>query len=67
MLLPDGDYVAVQKIHSSDLAMFVNRAEDGMLPSPGDLRNIAKTKVVTRPIYVIACPFNLQRCQGTSR
>ena len=37
--LPGGDYVAVQRIPSSDLAMFVNRAVDGMLPSPGDLRN----------------------------
>ena len=34
MLLPGGDYVAVQRVPSSDLAMFVNRAVDGMLPSP---------------------------------
>ena len=40
MALPDGDYVAVQRIPSSDLAVFVNRAVDGMLPSPGDPRNI---------------------------
>ena len=40
MPLPDGDYVAVQRIPSSDLAMFANRAVDGMLPSPGDLWNI---------------------------
>ena len=35
-----GEYVAVQKTPSSDLAIFVNTAGDGMLPSPGDLRNI---------------------------
>ena len=40
MPLPGGDYVAVQRVPSSDLAMFVNRAVEGMLPSPGDLRNI---------------------------
>ena len=40
MPLPGGDYVAVQRIPSSDLAMLVNRAVDGMLPSPCDLRNI---------------------------
>ena len=40
MPLPGGDYVAVQRIPSSDLALFVNRAVDGMLPSPGDPRNI---------------------------
>ena len=38
--LSDGDYVAVQIIPSSDLPMFVNRAVDGMSPSPGDFRNI---------------------------
>ena len=37
MPLPDGGYVAVHRIPSSDLAMFVNRAVDGMLPSFGDL------------------------------
>ena len=37
--VPDGDYVTVQRIPSSDLALFVNRAADGMLLSPGDLRN----------------------------
>ena len=40
MLLPDGDNVAVQRIPSSNLATFVNRAVDGMWPSPGDPRNI---------------------------
>ena len=40
MLLPGGGCVAVQRIPSSDLAVFVNRAVDGMLPSPADLRNI---------------------------
>ena len=40
MPLPGGDHVAVQRIPSSDLAMFVNRAVDGMLPSLGDLWNI---------------------------
>ena len=67
MPLPGGGNVAVQRIPSSDLAMFVDRAVDGMLPSPGDLWNIrdetflrAETKVVTRPTCVIACPFNLR-------
>ena len=36
MILPGGDYVAVQRIPSSDLVTFVNRAVVGMLPSPGD-------------------------------
>ena len=40
MSLPGGDCVAVQRIPSSDLAMFVNSAVDFMLLSPGDLRNI---------------------------
>ena len=40
MPLPGGGYVAVQRIPSNDLATFVNRAVDGMLPSPSDLRNI---------------------------
>ena len=40
MPLPGGGFAAVQRISSSDLATFVDRAEDGMLPSPGDLRNI---------------------------
>ena len=31
--LPDGDYVAVQRIPSSDLSVVVNRGVDGMLPS----------------------------------
>ena len=39
MPLPGGGYVAVQRMPSSDLATFV-RVVDGMLPSPGDLRNI---------------------------
>ena len=30
----------MQRIPSSDLAIFVNTAVDGKLPSPGDLRNI---------------------------
>ena len=38
MLLPGGGYV--QRIPLSDLATFVDRAVDGKLPSPGDLRNI---------------------------
>ena len=36
---PDGGYVAVQRIPSSDLPMFVNRAVDRMLPSTGDSKN----------------------------
>ena len=40
MPLAGGDCVAVQRIPLSDLPMFVNRTVDGMLPSPGDLRNI---------------------------
>ena len=40
MLLPGGGYVAMHRTPSSDLAMFLNRAVDGMLRSPGDLRNI---------------------------
>ena len=47
MPLPGGGYVAVQRIPSSDLAMFVNRAVDGMLPSPSDPRNI---RDVTFPV-----------------
>ena len=35
-----GGHVAVQRIHSWDLATFVDRAVDGMLPALGDLRNI---------------------------
>ena len=79
MPLPGGDYVAVQRIPSSDLATSVDRAVDGMSPSPGDLRNIRdetfpmiRDGVVTRPTCVIACPFILQLMkntwkQGTSR
>ena len=40
MPLLGGDYVAVQRIPSSDLVMFVNRAVDDMLPSLGDHQNI---------------------------
>ena len=47
MPLPGGGYVAVQRIPSSDLATFVDRAVDGMLPSPGDLQNI---RDVTFPV-----------------
>ena len=35
MLLPGGGYVAVQRIPSSNLATFVDRVVDGMLPPPG--------------------------------
>ena len=38
--LPGGGCVAVQRIPSSDLAIFADRAVVGMLPSPGDLQNI---------------------------
>ena len=37
--VPGGGNVAVQRIHSSNLAISVNRAVDGLLPLPGDLRN----------------------------
>ena len=40
MTLPGGESVAVQRMPSNDLTMFVNRAVDGMLPSPGDPRKI---------------------------
>ena len=40
MPLPGGGYVAVRRIRSSGLATFVERAVDGMLLSPGELRNI---------------------------
>ena len=72
MPLPGGDYVVVQRKPSSDLAMFVSRTVEGMLPSPGDLRNIrdetfsvAETKVVTSPIYAIACPFDFRLFEKT--
>ena len=39
MPLPGGGNVAVQRIHSSNLAISVNRVVDGLLPLPGDLRN----------------------------
>ena len=40
MLLLGGGFVARQRIPSSDLATFVDRAVGGMLPSSGDLWNI---------------------------
>ena len=40
MPLPGGGVLAVQRIPSSDLATFVDSAADGILRSPGDLRNI---------------------------
>ena len=40
MFLPGGDHVAVQRIPSSDLTVFVNRAIHGTPPAPGDPRNI---------------------------
>ena len=40
MPLPGGGYVDVQRIPSRDLATFVDRAVDGVLPSSGDLGNI---------------------------
>ena len=39
MSLPGGDFVAVQRISSSDLATHVDRAVDGMLSSLTDIRN----------------------------
>ena len=47
--MPGGGYVAVQRIPSSDLATYVDRTVDGMLLSPGDLRNIRdETFLVSR-------------------
>ena len=40
MPLPGGGYVAVQRIRSGDLATFVEKAVDGMLPSPGEFPGI---------------------------
>ena len=49
MPLPSGGYAAVQRIPSSELATFVERAVDSILPPSGNLRSIRnRTSFVTR-------------------
>ena len=49
MPLPGGGYAAAQRIPSSDMATFVERAVDGILPPSDDLRSIRnRTSFVNR-------------------
>ena len=72
MPLPGGGCVAVQRIPSSDLATFVDRAVDGMLLSPGGLRNfrdepclVSRDESGDKTNHVIACPFKLLLMKST--